>query len=142
MPYFSLFTLSPDKPKNPIINHHPSQYSWEEDGLSLFSPLFQSFTPAINEALISGYFSFLNIPEELEKAEERGYEREEYLADLSLQIQAAAKTIYFLDSETGEVLFELELTPENLNKSLEEVVPGDLLPAVSGDELQNIYFSF
>lgn len=119
-------------PLFPLIKQHPSIFSWEtfeeEKKMTHFSPLFQSFTPEQEEQILQDHYGASYIQEELEKITEGNHlfmEPEDFLTYLLLELQQLS-TLIIINKETGEIISEIPLSEENLNKNLEDFLAGAL----------------
>lgn len=135
MPTYFQNTIFSTYPLYPLIQHHPSLFSWEtfeeEEKKTVLSPLFQSLSPEEAEEILSSYYSADFILEEMEKIEEgEGLfeEPEDFLTFLSLQIQEKARYLILTSKETAEILLEIPLSAETLNSKLEDLIPEALQP--------------
>lgn len=97
---------------------------------TLLSPLFQSIaeTPRLWNQII-------RLPEDLKsKWEQQAIDGEltcmgiggivDLYSYMAVDIQNNSTCLFLTDKETGEILEIINLTPENLNKKLEELLPG------------------
>lgn len=99
---------------------------------TLISPLFQSI-PLLNPQLLISLLENFYTTEEIRREEKRTIEEErakEWIFELSdlyayltFKIQSSCKKLIFTDKLTGEILFEIPLTKQNLNKKIEELLP-------------------
>ena len=83
-----------------------------------FKSLFSDY-PALSENLLTNTFTAEYIQREIE----REGDTEKVAEDLLLWIQTNKSAIILLNSETGEIVFELNLTTQNLAKKAEELLP-------------------
>jgi len=125
---------------NPNIKHYNYimdssrrfHYYGEEGNFTLLAPLFQSFNTDLLWTLITSWADPNNqgiLKEELEKAEngemmDRNiFETADYINYTILQIQYTTPTILVVDQETGAINKKIDLTPNNLEKTIEEIFP-------------------
>ena len=121
-------------PLFPLIKQHPSLFSWEtfeeEKKMTHISPLFQSFTPDQTEEILQEHYGASYILEELEKIKQGNHlfmEPEDFLTYLLLELQQLS-TLILTNKETGEIIMDIPLLEENLNKNLEDFFSGVLQP--------------
>lgn len=96
-----------------------------------FSPLFQSFNINFNENLLNNTFGADFINQQLEEGEDN----EDTIAKLLLYIQNHLKTICIIKDD-GEILVEIPLTGQNLNKKITELVPESIISSIDEDSSQ------
>lgn len=116
---------------NPIYTHYPYSPKYtphllafgETPGFTLISPLFQSITnhPELLDSILGNYLS----KSELQQIADLyfGGDLNDSINYIILEIQTNFDHLVFINKNTGEILAEIQLTPENLMKKIEELLP-------------------
>jgi len=87
----------------------------------IISPLFSSIpSPEITEQLLNNYFPEGYIEKKIEEEKD---DVEEVILSLLHFIQTNSSSIIIISADSGELLSEIPLTPENLEKKWEELFP-------------------
>ena len=118
-------------PHYPYLQKMPHLYIFgETPEFTLISPLFRSLSPQTIQNLLNNYYTAEYIDREIERVEKGEWMEDgvgdaaDFLNLLLLNLQNSVKTIRIVDTQTGEIKCQIQITPENLGKNVEELLHG------------------
>lgn len=85
----------------------------------LFASLFAESNSVVLENILNSYYSPEGVAEEMERGD-----CESAIINLVSTLESDLSELYLVDPHTGELLHQIPLTPENLSKTLDTLIPG------------------
>lgn len=122
IPYTPINNLFPTIPNPPIFHHidPPPHYSSNASNgyYTYLSPLMQSIDTKKYPNILNRIF------QDFEENISKTYpgEIDDYIDDYLIYIQNVVKQLTLIDPKTGEILFDIPLTPTTLTQTFEELL--------------------